>query len=107
MSRSLHIPPSSCPGHQWPLEPQQRTRELDSRVSDSIHVRLLWHACDGHVSVAVDDAKTGAAFEVLVPEDARALDVFHHPYAYAALRRQQSESSFTLTHHERTRRRQP
>jgi hypothetical protein len=59
------------------------------------------------VSVTVDDAKTGAAFDVLVPEDARALDVFHHPYAYAALRRQQSESSFTLTYHERTRRRQP
>jgi hypothetical protein len=70
------------------------TRELDSRVSDGIHVRLLWHACDGQVSVTVDDAKTGAAFEILVPEGARALDVFHHPYAYAALPRQQSESSF-------------
>ena len=62
-------------------------RELDSRVSDGIHVRLLWHARDGHVSVTVDDTKTGAAFEVLVPEGARALDVFHHPYAYAASRR--------------------
>ena len=69
-------------------------RELDSRVSDGIHVRLLWHARDGHVSVTVDDTKTGAAFEVLVPEGARALDVFHHPYAYAAPRRQQSGSSF-------------
>jgi hypothetical protein len=71
------------------------TRELDSRVSDGTHVRLLWHACDGHVSVTVDDAKTGAAFEVLVPDGDRALDVFHHPYAYAALRRQQSDSTFT------------
>jgi hypothetical protein len=33
------------------------------------------------------------AFEVLVPEGARALDVFHHPYAYAAQPREQSESS--------------
>ena len=80
-----------------PLEPEECTmaRELDSRVSDGIHVRLLWHARDGHVSVTVDDTKTGAAFEVLVPEGARALDVFHHPYAYAAPRRQQSGSSFT------------
>jgi hypothetical protein len=69
------------------------TRELDSRVSDGIHVRLLWHVCGGQVSVSVDDAKTGAAFEVLVPEGARALDVFHHPYAYAAQTREHSESS--------------
>ena len=88
MSRSLPIPPSSWLGDHLSLEPQActMTRELDSRVSDGIHVRLLWHVCDGHVSVTVDDAKTGVAFEVLVPEGARALDVFHHPYAYAAMR---------------------
>ena len=32
------------------------TRELDSRSSDGIYVRLLWHLDDGHVSVAVSDA---------------------------------------------------
>ena len=59
-------------------------RELDSRTSDGIHVQLLWHSLDGHVSVAVNDTKTGEAFELEVRPGHRALDVFHHPYAYAA-----------------------
>jgi hypothetical protein len=59
------------------------TRELDSRTSDGIRVRLLWHPADGHVSVAVNDTKTGEAFELPVREGTRALDVFNHPYAYA------------------------
>lgn len=60
-------------------------RELHSRSSDGIYVRLLWHPRDGHVSVAVDDTKTGDTFELLVRDGDRALDVFHHPYAYAAM----------------------
>ncbi len=60
------------------------TRELDSRFSDGIDVRLLWDFDHGRVSVAVSDAKTGEAFELFVPDGAHALDVFHHPYAYAA-----------------------
>jgi hypothetical protein len=63
------------------------TRELDSRTGDGIHVRLLWHPDDARVSVAVHDTKTGDAFELPVPDGSRALDVFHHPYAYAAERR--------------------
>jgi hypothetical protein len=31
--------------------------------------------------------RTGDAFSVEVRDDERALDVFHHPYAYAATRR--------------------
>ena len=61
-------------------------RELDSRTSDGIHVRLLWDQHDDRVTVAVDDAKTGDAFTIDVREDERALEVFHHPYAYAAFR---------------------
>ena len=34
--------------------------------------------------VAVDDAKTGEAFTVEVRERDKALEVFRHPYAYAA-----------------------
>lgn len=34
--------------------------------------------------VSVDDTKTGNAFELPVPYARRALDIFHHPYAYAA-----------------------
>ncbi len=60
------------------------TRELDSRSSDGIHVRLLWYPHDARISVAVHDTKTGDAFELPVPDATRALDVFHHPYAYAA-----------------------
>jgi hypothetical protein len=59
------------------------TRELDSRTSDGIHVRLLWHSTDGRVSVAVNDTKTGEVFERPVREGERPLDVYRHPYAYA------------------------
>jgi hypothetical protein len=62
-----------------------RTRELDSRTSDGIDVRLLWHPVDGQVSVVVNDTKTGEGFELAIARGQRALDVFHHPYAYAAL----------------------
>lgn len=62
-------------------------RELDSRISDGIDVRLLWHPTDGHVSVAVHDRKTDETFDLAVREGERARDVFHHPYAYAASRR--------------------
>ena len=59
------------------------TRELDSRTSDGIHVRLLWHPHDARISVAVHDTKTGDAFELSAPDGSRALDVFYHPYACA------------------------
>jgi hypothetical protein len=61
-------------------------RELHSRVSDGIHVRMLWNEHDGRVAVAVADTKTGEAFAVEVREGERAMDVFHHPFAYAAWR---------------------
>ena len=63
------------------------TRELHSRVSDGIHVRMLWNEHDGRVTVAVADRKTGDAFAVEVREGDRAMEVFHHPYAYAEWRR--------------------
>lgn len=59
-------------------------RELHSRISDGIHVRLLWCESDGRVFVAVNDSKTGDAFSAEVRERARALHAFHHPFAYAA-----------------------
>jgi hypothetical protein len=58
------------------------TRELDHRESDGIEVRLLWRPHDGTALVAVSDARTGEAFTLEVGEGQRALDVFHHPYAY-------------------------
>ncbi len=58
--------------------------ELHSRVSDGIHVRLMWRAHDDYLFVAVADRKDGEEFFVEVRDHARALDVFHHPFAYAA-----------------------
>lgn len=61
-------------------------RELDSRQDDGMHVRLLWCEGNGSVFVAVNDHQTGQAFSIEVPEGQRALQVFNHPYVYAALR---------------------
>jgi len=60
-------------------------RELDSRSSDGIEVRLLWYPQDSRVSVSVQDTTTGESFELQVRRGDRALDVFEHPYAYRAL----------------------
>ncbi len=58
--------------------------ELDRRANDGIDVRLLWDRRDDRVLVAVDDAKTRDAFTVEVRDRRKALEVFHHPFAYAA-----------------------
>jgi hypothetical protein len=75
-----HLDLLDAPGSAMP-------RELDSRVNNGIHVRLLWHPTDSHLSVAVHDTRTDKGFELAVGEGVRARDVFHHPYAYAAGRR--------------------
>jgi hypothetical protein len=62
------------------------TRELGSRSSDGIDVRLLWSEHDNRVSVEVADTTTGDGFAIEVRESDRALDVFHHPFAHAAWR---------------------
>ncbi len=81
--------------YREPLESETSasTRELHSRISDGIRVRLLWHSRDGHVSVAVEDTKTGEMFDLPVGDDDRPLDIFHHPYAYAARRRHRAGGS--------------
>jgi hypothetical protein len=61
-------------------------RELDHRSNDGIDVRLLWSPNDDHVIVIVADAKTGERFELDVHDGESPLDVFRHPYAYAAWR---------------------
>jgi hypothetical protein len=71
-------------------------RELDQRVSDGIDVRLLWRPSDDRVLVSVSDAKTGEAFTIEVGAGQRALDVFHHPFAYAGNRRVGEESTGEL-----------
>lgn len=60
------------------------TIELDSRTTDGIEVRLLWHSAENRVTVTATDTRSGEVLEIAVRETESALDVFHHPYAYAA-----------------------
>jgi hypothetical protein len=59
------------------------TRELATRESDGIHVVLLWDPSDNVLTVSVEDSRVGDRFQLAVAPD-RALDAFHHPFAYAA-----------------------
>ncbi len=61
-------------------------RELDHRTSDRIDVRMLWNERENRVYVAVNDAKTGEAFTIPVRDGENAMDIFHHPFAYAERR---------------------
>jgi hypothetical protein len=65
--------------------PAQGRRQLAYRAMDGLEVVLLWHEPSNGIMVAVSDARTGDYFELDVPPD-EALEVFHHPYAYAAAR---------------------
>jgi hypothetical protein len=58
-------------------------RELAARDNDGIRVRLLWHPQENAVSVSVEDVRVGDCFQLAVTPE-RALDAFHHPFAYAA-----------------------
>lgn len=59
-------------------------RELDRRSTGEADVSLLWRERDGRLFVAVVDARQRERFDLEVREGEQALDVFHHPYAYAA-----------------------
>jgi len=61
----------------------QRRRELANRVSNGIEVTLFWGPSNGEVVVEVIDHASDHGFELAVPSE-RALDAFHHPYAYAS-----------------------
>jgi hypothetical protein len=64
---------------------ENRRRELAHRVSNGIEVALYWGPTKEDVVVAVIDHGSQQAFELSVARD-RALDAFHHPYAYASRR---------------------
>lgn len=61
------------------------TRELAQRKTGAVEIALVWHMVTDTLSVSVKDASNGTEFRPLV-EAAEAMDVFHHPYAYAASR---------------------
>jgi hypothetical protein len=59
--------------------------ELAQRENDGIAVTLLWHSESDRLTVTVRDWRTGEAFD-LDADAGNAMDVFQHPYAYAARR---------------------
>jgi hypothetical protein len=68
-----------------PITSPHLFEELDHRSNDGIDVSLLWNRSDGELVVLLCDTKADEVLELeAAPE--RALDVFHHPYAYAAFR---------------------
>lgn len=59
------------------------TRELAFRSNDGMDVALYWHTDSDILSVVVADSRTDESFELVLDHDDRAMDVFHHPFAYA------------------------
>lgn len=62
-----------------------RSRELARRRSGADEVLLVWRPDGDRIELSVLDATTGEGFRLEV-EPGRAMDAFHHPYAYAAWR---------------------
>jgi hypothetical protein len=63
--------------------PSRALRELAHRTSDGLEVTLFWRPADDELTVCVCDHKQGAYFEIR-PDPDQALEVFNHPYSYAA-----------------------
>jgi len=61
-------------------------RELSSRSANGVDVALLWRQSDNTAVVVVVDQQVGEVFVLDVHKGDNALDMFHHPYAYAAHR---------------------
>jgi hypothetical protein len=57
-------------------------RELAHREQDGLEVTLFWDARSNDVSIEVVDQRDESSFRLPVAGH-RALDAFHHPYAYA------------------------
>lgn len=71
--------------------------ELAHRVNDGISVTMSWDSETDRVTVSVADSKTDETFEIAVKPAERALDVFHHPYAYRAVREERGPSALVRT----------
>jgi hypothetical protein len=59
---------------------------LASRKNAGLRVTLLWAAETNTVAVLVRDDYANEQFELLVEPEANPIDVYEHPYAYAAWR---------------------
>lgn len=74
------MPARLDPGAMASVQPH--VRELAERSSSGTRVRLLWRQGTGQLWVEVREPDMDQALAILVPPE-RALDAFHHPYAYA------------------------
>ena len=70
-------------GHSSGMASTSSHRELHHRNNDGIDVWLMWDPGTDAVHVRVRDSKADSAFEIPVTAPASAMDVFHHPFAYA------------------------
>ena len=61
----------------------ERLLELASRESNGLEVSMWWDRAEDAVTVSVWDLRSGEVVVIDAPSD-RALDVFNHPFAYAA-----------------------
>jgi hypothetical protein len=57
--------------------------ELAHRRNDDVEVSLLWDRERDRLFVLVEDVRAGERFSLQAPRD-HALDVYYHPFAYAA-----------------------
>ncbi|MDA0170186.1 hypothetical protein OJ998_13900 [Solirubrobacter taibaiensis] len=71
--------------------------ELAHRRNDGLDVTMSWDSVTDRVTVGVADAKNDDAFDIVVGPGERALDVFHHPFAYRAVREQRGSSTLVST----------
>lgn len=72
--------------HATTLTRPIRRDVLAYRANAGIHVTLLWASDTNSVAVAVWDATTDERFELALEPELNPIDVFEHPYAYAAWR---------------------
>ncbi len=72
--------PPTCDGNDMT---DSTLTELHHRSADGIEVSLLWSRVTNALTVAVEDSRSGQSFVLPAPAE-KALDVFEHPFAYAA-----------------------
>jgi hypothetical protein len=75
--------------------PEYDLHELDYRAADGVEVALLWVVGTKNLFVVVVDEKSGDVLELDVEQGENAIDVFNHPYAYAAARGLEYEPHMT------------
>lgn len=60
--------------------------ELAYRAHGGIYVTMFWDSATDEVTVSVTDEQQDDAFDVVVAPGESPMDVFHHPFAYRAVR---------------------